>query len=224
MITIESTKTSSAEHPSIKEESKQNQKIKLIALAILVSLAITLSSHFFAKSSFSYSVKVFVATTLVNLLLLAIFQKIKTKEDKQETTKSEPEPLPVVESIKVPKSDKTSKISSLLKNLPIIDDSTQQFVYLSTAKIEKQGGICLTDSKLEAQYRGVVASLEDSKWILHLCPSGGYSSFSENDFSEMMPLVIQKLEEKNIEPAGFFIDGRHNSEITRDSLLQWQKK
>lgn len=115
------------------------------------------------------------------------------------------------------KNNEAIKLS--LKHLKATS-SSKQFVYLSKPQIEEKGGICLTSCS-EHQYEGFVASKENSLWVLHICPGGGYESFSEDDFSKMLPEVIQGLHNNRVNIEAFVIDGRHPGD-TKKNFEKWQ--
>ncbi len=117
--------------------------------------------------------------------------------------------------------DNLKSYFSVLKQLKNIE-SDLQFVYWTQSEIEAAGGICLTPFN-ENMYKGIVASKENSMWILHICPGGGYGEFSEDDFSKLMPIAIQKMYNKNIKPSAFVIDGRHPGD-TGENFAKWQNK
>ncbi len=109
----------------------------------------------------------------------------------------------------------------VLKQLKEITRS-KEFVYLTKSEIEETDSICLTPCDQE-DYEGIVASKENSRWILYICPGGGDGEFSEDDFSKLMPIAIQEMYNKNIKPSAFVIDGCHPGN-TLDNFLKWQTK
>lgn len=110
---------------------------------------------------------------------------------------------------------------SKLKKLEEVG-STRKFVYLTQSAIEKQGGICLTPCE-GVRYVGIAAVKQNSMYVLHICPGGGYGEFSEDYFSKWMPTAIQNMCKRNIDPSGFVIDGRH-PRSTLDNFKAWQNK
>lgn len=109
-----------------------------------------------------------------------------------------------------------------MKPFALENYACKQFVYLSKNEIEKQGGICLTPCQNDLCYVGIVAVRENKKWVLHICPGGGYMKFSENDFQQMMKTVADGLSYRGIIPCAFVIDGRHPGD-TFVNFQKWQK-
>lgn len=125
---------------------------------------------------------------------------------------------------RVVKSSVKSSPLSQLKQLPLLDHSSKQFVYRSATQIEKDGGICLTSYQdPNSFYEGIVVSKENSEWVLHICPGGGYGEFSKANYSAMMPIVLKELQEKGINPTAFVIDGRHPGD-TLQNFQSWQQE
>lgn len=129
----------------------------------------------------------------------------------------------VFEEIKTSLSPESSPLIPQLQTLPE-GDSDVEFVYLSEDAIKHEGGACLTPDRstnADDGYSGFIVSLEKSKWILHICPGGGYADFSKNDFDQLMPLVAQELQRRNIKPDAFVIDERHPGG-TLEAFQSWQ--
>lgn len=120
-----------------------------------------------------------------------------------------------------------SKIQEIA-NLPVSKKLYEEgaLTYQEESAITEKGGVLLTKNQSSSShYEGIVAMPipNTNGYKLHLCPGGGYASFSKEKISNLMLEACKTLTDKNLtitEIMGTI--GRHPGD-TMKNFQEWQK-
>lgn len=203
--------------------------------AIISSAAHTVQNSFFSEVILSSKQAKIVAVVLAILATLTLVLMAIHRFRTNVVILPQPVvPAPVLQPVQASAPvDATAEAEmlSVLAALPGNDDYRHKmFTYQTQREIEAEGGICLIPNRNlwghgeEAHYVGIAVGQEEGKWHLKICPGGGYGSFTEQNFDELMPVAIRELVRRKITPEDLTTSmGRHPGD-TLKNFRTWQAK
>lgn len=128
--------------------------------------------------------------------------------------------------VKTPPNNDT--MTSLVKSLQFESvEGVSEFTYITKNQLDERTDVTIlaTTSTEDADraWTGILVQKVNDHYVLHLCPGGAYSSFTKENFSHIMPIVIAELVKLGIAPVVISDKiGRHPDD-TLDNFIAWQQ-